>query len=128
MLSWDTSGWSDGRYEIKVTASDAGDNAPGEGLTDEAVSRELLIDNTPPVIQVISQGGGSAEFTVTDELSGLQSVTTSTDGRDYKPVPPIEGILEPGTNRFVVKTSPGQPLFIRAEDGSGNVSGTQVGQ
>ncbi|MCE0498726.1 MAG: WD40 repeat domain-containing protein [Methylacidiphilales bacterium] len=128
VLTWDTSGWADGRYELKVTASDAEDNAPGEGLTDEAVSRELLIDNAPPVIQIISRNSGSVEFMVTDELSGLTSVTVSTNGRDYKPLPPVDGILDSGPKRFAAKIEPGQTLFIRAEDGVGNVAGMQVGE
>jgi len=127
VLSWDTSGWVDGKYEVKVTASDAGDNAPGEGLQDESVSRELVIDNTPPVIHVLSRKSDSVEFTVTDELSGLQSVTVSTNGKDYKPLPPVDGILDSGIKRFIAKIAPGQALFIRAEDGSGNISGTQTG-
>jgi len=127
VLSWDTSGWDDGRYELKVVASDAGDNAPGEGLTDQSISRELVIDNQPPVIHIIAQKRDSVEFTVEDELSGLQSVTISTNGKDYQSLPPIDGILDTGTKRFVAKIQPGQMLFIRAEDGSGNVSGAQTG-
>jgi hypothetical protein len=127
VLSWDTSGWVDGKYELKVTASDAGDNAPGEGLQDESISRELLIDNTSPVIRVLSRKSDSVEFMVTDELSGLQSVTVSTNGKDYEPLPPADGILDSGTKRFVAKIAPGQTLFIRTEDGSGNISGTQTG-
>lgn len=127
VLSWDTSGWVDGKYELKVTASDSDDNTPGEGLQDESISRELIIDNTPPVIRVISRRSDSIEFTVTDELSGLQSVTVSTNGKDYKPLPPVDGILDSGTKRFIAKIASGQALFIRAEDGSGNISGTQAG-
>jgi hypothetical protein len=127
VLSWDTSGWVDGKYELKVSASDAGDNAPGEGLQDEAISRELVIDNTPPVIRILSRKSESVEFTVTDELSGLQSVAISTNGKDYKPLPPVDGILDSGMKRFIATIAPGQPLFIRAEDGSGNISGTEAG-
>jgi len=127
VLSWDTSGWADGRYELKVVASDAGDNAPGEGLTDQSISRELVIDNTPPIIHIIAQKKDSVEFTVEDELSGLQSVTISTNGKDYQALPPIDGILDTGTKRFRAKIQLGQMLFIRAEDGSGNVSGAQAG-
>lgn len=126
VLSWDTSGWIDGKYELKVTASDADDNVPGEGLQDESISRELVIDNTPPVIHILSRKSDSVEFTVTDELSGLQSVTVSTNGKDYKSLPPTDGILDSSPKRFIAKIAPGQPLFIRAEDGSGNVAGTQA--
>jgi len=110
VLSWDTSGWTDGRYELKVVASDAVDNAPGEGLTDQSISRELVIDNTPPVIH-ITQKRDSVEFIVEDELSGLQSVTTSTNGKDYQSLPPIDGILDTGTKRFRRKNSTGADAF-----------------
>jgi hypothetical protein len=128
LLTWDTSSWGDGHYELKVVASDAGANAPGEGLTDEQVSREMIVDNAPPVIQVISRKSDAVEFTVTDPLSGLSSVTTSTDGKDYTPIVPVDGILDSGSERFIAKITPGQLLFIRAEDTSGNVAGTQVGK
>jgi len=78
VLSWDTTSWSDGTYELKVVATDAGSNAPGEGLTDEQISRAMVVDNTPPVIKIGAQKSDTVEFAVTDELSGLQSVTVST--------------------------------------------------
>jgi sugar lactone lactonase YvrE len=127
LLSWDTSGWKDGIYELKIEASDARANASGEGLTDEAISRQMIVNNTPPVIQIVSQKSDSVEFTVTDQLSGLQSVTTSTDGTNYQPLVPVDGILDSGSERFVAKITPGQILFIRAQDGSGNISGAQTG-
>lgn len=128
VLSWDTTSWSDGTYELKVEASDAGSNTPGEGLSDEQISRAMIVDNTPPVIRVISQKSDEVEFTVTDDLSGLQSVTVSTDGKTYKSIVPVDGILDSGSERFVAKITPGQVVFIRAEDGSGNVAGAQTGK
>jgi hypothetical protein len=126
LLTWDTSSWKDGKYELKIQASDAGANAPGEGLTDEQVSREMIVDNTPPSIQITSQKSNAVEFSVTDALSGLRSVTTSTDGKNYAPIVPVDGILDSGSERFIAKITPGQTLFIRAEDGSGNVAGAQT--
>ena len=41
---------ADGRYEVKVVASDAAANAPGKGKTASRVSDPVLVDNTPPVI------------------------------------------------------------------------------
>ena len=126
LLTWDTSSWSDGRYELKVQASDAAANSPGIGLTDEVISREMVVSNAPPVIQVEGIQNGSAAFTVRDELSGLRSVTGSTDGKSYHPLSPVDGILDSGSERFSVPVSAGQTLFIRAEDNSGNVAGAQV--
>ena len=126
LLTWDTSSWAEGRYELKVEASDAAANAPGEGLSDTAISREMIVSNTPPVIQIISQKSDTVEFTVRDELSGLNSVTVSTDGKTYRPLPPVDGILDSGSKRFLARIAPGQTFFIRAEDGSGNVAGAQT--
>jgi sugar lactone lactonase YvrE len=128
LLTWDTSSWSEGRYELKVEASDAEANAPGEGLTDMAISREMIVNNTPPVIEIISQKSDAVEFTVKDELGGLQSVTVSTDGKSYSPLVPVDGILDSGSERFLARIAPGQTLFIRAEDGGGNVAGAQTGR
>ena len=126
LLTWDTSSWSDGRYELKVQASDASDNAPGAGLTDEMVSREMVVSNTPPTIQIGGVQNGRANFSVHDELSGLRSVTGSTDGKSYRALTPVDGILDSGTESFSVSVSAGQTLFIRAEDNSGNVAGAQA--
>jgi hypothetical protein len=128
LLTWDTSSWAEGRYELKVVASDAGANAPGEGLSDEMISREMIVSNTPPAIQITSQKGDAVEFSVRDELSGLQSVTVSTDGQSYHPLTPVDGILDSGSEHFLAHITPGQTLFIRAEDGSGNVAGAQTGK
>jgi hypothetical protein len=126
LLTWDTSSWSNGRYELKVEASDAGANAPGEGLTDAIISREMIVNNSPPVIEVLARKNDMVEFAVRDELDTLKSVTGSNDGKAYRPLAPVDGILDSGSERFSVKLPPGQTLFIRAEDSSGNVAGAQA--
>jgi hypothetical protein len=127
LFTWDTTSWPDGKYELEVEASDAGANAPGEGLTDRQISRAMVVNNTPPSIHLLSQESGTVEFTVSDAIGGLQSVTISTDGKNYRELAPMDGILDSGPKRFVAKIEPGQMLFIRAEDTSGNVAGTQSG-
>jgi hypothetical protein len=122
VLSWDTSGWPDGNYYLKVVASDATDNAPDEALTDEMTSRLLTVNNTPPLIQVMSVIGGRVEFTVQAAASRLASVQVSSNGKDFKPLRPEDGILDQRFERFETKVEPGEVLFIRVEDESGNVS------
>ena len=126
LITWDTSSWSDGRYELKVVASDAAANAPGEGLTDEAITREMIVNNTPPKIAIVSQENGSVIFNVTDQLDVLREVTISTDGKSYASIEPVDGILDSASERFVAPVAAGQTLFIRAEDASGNVAGAQT--
>ncbi|GAC1426732.1 MAG: hypothetical protein NVSMB62_24320 [Acidobacteriaceae bacterium] len=48
-LSFDAGLLPDGRYELKVVASDAPVHSDAEALTGERVSTEFLVDTTPPV-------------------------------------------------------------------------------
>lgn len=122
VLSWDASGWPDGNYYLKVVASDATDNAPGDEQSDELISKMFTIDNTPPVIKITSKKGGVIEFTVTEEASSLESILISKDGKEFLPLRPIDGILDSRSEQFRTKIGDGEVLFIRAEDEAGNVS------
>src|SRR4030095_9778131 len=46
---------ADGRYVIKVVASDATENPPGQKLLGERLSEPVDIDNTPPVVKATGQ-------------------------------------------------------------------------
>jgi len=48
LYTWDTSGWPDGRYEVRLEATDEDENPPGQGLTDEAIAAPVVLDRTPP--------------------------------------------------------------------------------
>jgi hypothetical protein len=48
-LSFDSSLLPDGKYEVRVVASDAPDHTDAEALTGERVSGEFMVDTTPPV-------------------------------------------------------------------------------
>jgi hypothetical protein len=120
--SWDTSGWPDGDYYLKILASDALANAPSEVKTDELESKLFTVDNTAPKIQILTRSATQTVFTVTDEASGLQHVTVSKDGKEFQPVRPFDGILDSRSERFEVMLGKSDVLFIRAEDQAGNVS------
>ena len=47
---WETRGVGDGRYEIKVEATDAAYNPSGQGKTSSRVSDPIVVDNTAPLI------------------------------------------------------------------------------
>lgn len=126
VLSWDTGGWPDGNYYIKIVASDSPSNGPDDALSDELISRMFTIDNTPPQITILSSSGGKARFRVTDNASILSSVEISKDGKEYRPVQPIDGILDSLTEEFEVPLGPGEVLFIRAEDSFSNVKGERI--
>src|SRR5688500_5431528 len=46
---------ADGRYIIKITASDAADNPVGQALSGERLSEAVDLDNTPPSVKLVGQ-------------------------------------------------------------------------
>ena len=76
---------ADGRYIIKVVASDAPDNPPGQKLTGERLSEPVDIDNTPPVVKAMGQPqmtGDSVRvvFSVDDATGKVKKADASLDG------------------------------------------------
>src|SRR5207244_11928024 len=51
--SWDANTFPDGKYVVKIVASDAPSNSEQEALSDEKVSPVFEIDNTPPDITTL---------------------------------------------------------------------------
>ena len=74
---------ADGRYIIKVVASDAPDNPPGQKLTGERLSEPVDIDNTPPVVKVtgqpqITRDSVRVVFSVDDATGKVKKADAST--------------------------------------------------
>lgn len=124
---WDTTGWPDGNYTLRIEANDSLSNAPAEVKTAEDTSRRFQIDNTPPVMSGLQVNGRQATFTVSDNLSVIKSVTVSTDGIHYLPLAPVQGILDSKQKSFLY-TAPDlvNRVFIRMEDADGNIGAAAI--
>ncbi|MDB5173108.1 MAG: hypothetical protein JWN51_1881 [Phycisphaerales bacterium] len=126
---WDTRTAADGRYEVKVTASDAASNPPGTGRTVTRISDPVLVDNTPPVIgDVKSQPTGNAvkiDLKVVDRTSTVASVEYAVDsGKEWQFVLPTNQIYDSPeeTVSFTIKDLPPgrHQVTLRATDSKGN--------
>ena len=120
---------ADGRYEVKVVASDAAANVPGKGLTASRVSDPVLVDNTPPVIGDIKteQRGADVKvsFRVVDQTGVVSAGEYSVDSsRDWQAILPSDNIWDgpEETAEFTIAgLTPGRhQVTIRATDSSGN--------
>jgi hypothetical protein len=84
--TWDTRGVPDGRYQVRLVASDAKANARGEGKTGSRISDPLTVDNTPPVIGDMKANvqGKSAhiEAKIIDRSSTVAKVEYAVDSKD----------------------------------------------
>ncbi len=119
---------ADGRYVVRIIASDAPDNPLGQALTGERMSEPVDIDNTPPVVRASNNNAGAnsrAVFEVIDATGKVKRADVSINGSLWTPVFPDDGIADSGNERYTVdipNLGPGEhTISLRAFDGSGNV-------
>jgi hypothetical protein len=126
---------ADGRYVIKVVASDAPDNPPGQKLTGERLSEPIDIDNTPPVVKVMGQPQINRDsvrvvFSVDDATGKVKKADASLDGAAWIPVFPDDGIADSGHEVYSVdfgSLAPGEhTISLRTFDTSGNIGTLSV--
>ncbi|MEP6740962.1 MAG: hypothetical protein ABJB61_00580 [bacterium] len=124
---------ADGRYIIKIIASDAPDNPAGEALSGERLSEPVDVDNTPPVVRGVAgqpgpTGVGTA-FDVDDATGKIKRADFSIDGGPWNPVFPDDGIADSGHERYSVPfpvVRGEHTVSLRAFDSSGNVGTLSV--
>jgi hypothetical protein len=128
-FDWDTQAVADGRYEVKVVASDALANAPLSGRTAARVSDPVQVDNTPPVITQLKVSSGAGEVRVeaeaVDRSSTLAAFGYAVDsGEDWQTVMPSDNIADSPDEKLsfpIPGLSPGQhQVTLRAVDARGN--------
>jgi WD40 repeat protein len=90
--SWDSTAFPDGKYVVRVTATDAPSNPAGHGLTAVLVSDPFVIDNTPPRITGLaatpSGNGFDVVWQASDALNLIDKAEYSVDGADWLRVDP----------------------------------------
>jgi hypothetical protein len=126
---WETRTVADGRYEIRVTASDAGANVSGQGRSGSRVSDPIIVDNTAPVIGDVktTTEGATAKISakVVDRTTTVASLDYSIDsGIDWQAVLASDNIFdgpEETVDFSVSKLTPGRhQITLRATDARGN--------
>jgi len=82
-FEWDSKTVEDGRYEIRVIASDERDNTTTTKLTGSRVSEPVVVDNTGPVIKKHSVEKDEKVVTlklqISDELSAISDAYYTVD-------------------------------------------------
>jgi hypothetical protein len=132
VLAWDTSTVPNGRYVIRVTASDAPANPDALALTGDRESTPFDIDNTPPGIALILAERSPVRIsaTVTDDSSMVRKAEYSVDGGRWEEVHPVDGINDARQERYELSprlATPGPHLVVlRASDLLGNVATARI--
>ena len=92
VYAWDTMSLPDGRYVVKVVASDALSNPESLALGGERESGSFDVDNTPPRLEATLAGPGLVRVQARDDGGALRRAEFSVDGQGWQEVHPQDGI------------------------------------
>lgn len=128
-----TGGVADGIYRFRLSASDEGANAYGEGLVSEKISEQVIIDNTPPVIDglkaKVKGDRARVSCSVSDAVSPVLSIRIDIDNGPQYMLSAEDGVLDEKSEEISFETealAPGEHvLTLSATDQKGN---TEVGK
>jgi len=125
-FSWETKDVPEGRYVLKVTASDELSNPPGRALRHSLEGNVVLVDNSAPSITDLSVRGRVVSGRVKDVVGPVRRIEVRVVGRDeWVPFEPKDGIFDQAEEDFVLDlaplSAPGVDLFtLRVFDTAGN--------
>jgi sugar lactone lactonase YvrE len=122
-LSWDSTAYPDGEYQLRITASDAPDNPPDQALSAELVSDTFLIDNTPPVIQGLAGTKTGSKLNIRwrahDSRSVIARAEYSLNGGEWTVVEPATRLSDAPELEYnlAVTAQPGEnTVAVRVKD------------
>jgi hypothetical protein len=128
--AFDTTSFPDGKYVVRVTASDAPANTPSDALSGWLESDSFVIDNTPPLITIGSVAKNAAQrtikFTAKDALSWIDKAEYSADGGDWIALVPDNLVTDSQELNYTIEAKEGQMISIRVYDENDNVAAKQM--
>ena len=105
--SFDATAIPDGGYQVKVVASDAPSEPPGQAMTGFKISDRFVIDTTPPAVTGLSATAETAScdhapcpqqvrvvFDATDAVSPIARAAYSIDAGTWQFVAPVGGLSD----------------------------------
>jgi hypothetical protein len=132
LYAWDTTSWPDGRYQVRLVATDEDENPPGEGLEDELIEGPVVLDRSPPSFADVTTRLEGTTAVVHGRASDAGLFVSRVDvGFDddpaWYPAAPDDGLWDEPSEAFTLKLE-GLPagehlLRVRVSDALGN-SGT----
>jgi len=104
VIAWDTAAMPDGRYSLRIVASDSASNPTESVRTGEKSSQSFEVDNTPPRVANLTaeaaQNGHRVVFTAEDDISAIQSVEYAVNSGKWTIVFPTDGIADSKQESF----------------------------
>jgi hypothetical protein len=125
-MNFDASQLPDGRYEVRLTISDAPGNPQG-ALTAAREGIELIVDNSVPSI-TSRVDGTKARVRVSDALSPIVKAEYAIDAKEWVRMTPVDGIADTPVEEFEIDASAvkGKFVIVRVVDEQYNVATSTV--
>ncbi len=123
---WETSALPEGKYRVRVEASDEISNPPERAQKDSLESQTVLVDNTPPTFTALTINGRKLKARVVDVVGPIARVEVAVDGRlEWRPIAPQDGLYDSADESFDADVSSIVPagshiVAVRASDSAGN--------
>ncbi len=129
-FDWNTESVPDGRYIVRVSASDERVTPRDRALDYAFESAPFLVDNTKPDVVDLKAGNGGVAGRVNDDASPVSQVEFSVDGNEWRPASPADGLLDQRAESFTLKlpTLAAGPhvVTVRAYDAADNVGSARL--
>ena len=126
---WNTQAVADGKYQIKVVATDAPDNTPETAQSTAQVTAPFLVVHTPPAVSELKASVDGNKATVTGtaqtKLCPITEVRYQVDGQaDWLSAGALDKIFDSPSEAFTLTTRPlaigNHKIAVRATDSQGN--------
>jgi hypothetical protein len=131
--SWDSTAFPDGKYLVRIAATDAPSNPPDRALTASAESEPFLIDNTPPEITgltgAVSGSKLDLHFHAKDAISTLGKAEYSINGSEWTVVEPTTRLTDSMEHDYRVQVDRGAgetTVAVRVSDENENESAAKI--
>jgi hypothetical protein len=123
---WETVSLPEGKYRIRVEASDEPSNPPDQVQKHTLESPLVLVDNTPPVLTGVALAGRRLKARAVDGVGPIARFEVAIDGKtDWRPLAPADGLYDSADEGLDADVSavvpPGSHIVaLRAFDAAGN--------
>ncbi len=125
-VEWDTQALPEGKYRLRIEASDEPSNPPDQVQKHALESEPVLVDNTPPVFHTLTLTLRRLHARVADGVGPIARVEIAVDGRvEWRPLAPADGVFDTPDETVDADVSslvpPGSHIVaVRAFDAAGN--------
>ena len=129
-LDWNTEAIPDGRYIVRVTASDERSQPAERALSSSLDSEPLLVDNRKPDVLAVTVRYPTISGRIEDLASPITEIAMAIDGGEWRLLSPTDGIADEKVESFALtlpRLSRGpHAVAIRASDSNDNLGALQL--